>query len=130
MRLLCCGALVFFAATALGQQQARPPYNPPPYETPPTFPQQQVPAEPMPPDTKAPPPESIPTADVQNQIEKKLATEPLLAQTDVHATADEDSVVLTGTVENEQQHDLAVRIAESYAGDRKIIDKIQLQQKS
>jgi hypothetical protein len=130
MKLLSCGALVLFAAVALGQQQAPPPHNSPPYATPPTFPQEQKPTEPMPPDTKAPPPTSIPAADVQNQIEKKLATEPLLANADVHATVDDNSVVLTGTVENEQQHDLALRIAESYAGDRKIIDKVQLQQKS
>jgi osmotically-inducible protein OsmY len=37
-------------------------------------------------------------------------------------------VILTGTVASEEQHDLALRIAQSYAGDRKIVDKIKLTQ--
>jgi BON domain len=125
MKLLSCGALLLFAAMAMGQQQA-----PPPYSTPPTFPQEQKPTEPMPPDTKAPPPESMPSADVQQQMQKKLATEPLLANADVNATVDDTSVVLTGTVESEEQHDLALRIAESYAGDRRIVDRLKVRQRA
>ena len=41
---------------------------------------------------------------------------------------DENSVILTGRVDSEQQHDLALRIAQSYAGDRKIVDKIKVAQ--
>ena len=84
----------------------------------------------MPPDTEAPPPEALPSADIQGQIQNKLATEPLLANTGVEASVDDNSVLLSGTVENEQQHDLALRIAQSYAGDRRIIDKIQVQAKT
>jgi len=39
-------------------------------------------------------------------------------------------VTLSGTVNTEQQHDLALRIAHSYAGDRKIVDKIELMQQT
>lgn len=126
MKLLSCGALLLFAATAVAQQQAQPPYNPPPYSTPPTLPQDQTPTEPMPPDTKAP--SYLSSAEVQEQIQKKLASEPLLANADVNATADDNSVVLAGTVENEQERELALRIAESYAGERKIIDKLEIRQ--
>lgn len=129
MKLLSCGALLLFAATTVAQQQVPQP-NPPPYSTPPTFPQEQKPTEPMPPDTKAPVPEQMPSADVQDQIQKKLTAEPLLANANVNATADEKSVVLAGTVQDKEQHDLALRIAQSYAGDRKIVDKIEIRQRS
>ncbi len=129
MKLLTCGALVLFAATAIAQQQA-PPSNPPPYSTPPTFPQEQRPTEPMPPDMKAPSPDMIPNSEVEEQIQKKLATEPLLANADVTTRVNDQSVVLTGTVENEQQHELALRIAESYAGDRSIVDKLEIRRKT
>jgi BON domain len=130
MKLLSCGALLLFAASMVAQQQGNPPYSPPPYGTPPTFPQEQKPAQPMPPDTKAPPPETLPSADVEQQIQKKLATEPLLAKTNLNASVDDKSVVLSGTVADERQHELALRIAESYSGDRRIVDKIQVRKRT
>ena len=44
----------------------------------------------------------------------------------VKATVDDKAVVLSGTVETERQHALALRIAESYAGERGIKDKITI----
>jgi osmotically-inducible protein OsmY len=38
--------------------------------------------------------------------------------------------VLSGTVDDERQHDLALRIAQSYAGDRRIVDNIQIGQRT
>jgi hypothetical protein len=35
-------------------------------------------------------------------------------------------VTLTGSVDTERQHDLALRITKSYAADRKIVDKIKV----
>ncbi len=129
MKLLSCGALVLLAAAAMAQQQA-PPYNPPPNSTPPTFPQERIPARPMPPDTEAPQPEQMPSADVQDQIQEKLSTEPLLANADVNTKVDDSSVVLTGSVENAQQHEIVLRIAQSYAGDRQVVDKLEVRQKT
>lgn len=129
MKLLNLGVFLLFAGSLMAQQ-GPPPYSPPPYSTPPTFPGQRNPSQPMPPDTKAPPPEALPSADVQRQIQTKLTAEPLLANTSVHATVNDKSLVLSGAVENDQQHDLALRIAESYAGDRRIVDKIQIQSKT
>src|SRR5215831_12379431 len=123
MKLLSCGALLLFAASLVAQQQGSPPYS-----TPPTFPQEQSPTQPMPPDTKAPLPERLNSAEVQQQIQKKLTTEPLLEQNNVKVHVDDDSVVLSGTVDDERQHDLALRIAQSYAGDRRIVDNIQIGQ--
>ena len=119
MKRTLCGLALAFVASAFAQQ---PPANPP-YTTPPTFPEGQTPRQGMPPDTKAPPP---PTAQVEQQIQDKLNSEPALANMNVRVKTDDRFVTLTGTVDTEAQHDLALRIAQSYAGDRKIVDKIKL----
>ena len=126
MKLPAIGVFLLSAASLMAQQ-GLPRNNPPPYTTPPTLPGEQNPSQPMPPDTTAPPLEAPPSAEIQTQIQNKLATEPLLTSTSVAASVDDKSVVLSGSVENEQQHDLARRIAESYAGNRRIVDKIQIQ---
>ncbi len=126
MKRMLCGFALLFAISLFAQQQSLPPYNSPPTTTPPTFPQDQRPGEPLPPDTRAPAAGEPTDAELQQQIEHKLATEPLLEHLPLKVTVGMYAVVLTGTVENEQQHRLAVRVAESYAGQRQIIDKIKL----
>jgi osmotically-inducible protein OsmY len=81
----------------------------------------------MPPDTKAPPSETLSTAQVQRQIQEKLSAEPALANMNVGVKTTDKSVTLTGSVDTERQHDLALRIAQSYAGDRKVVDKLKIQ---
>jgi hypothetical protein len=124
MKRSLCGLALAFAVWAFAQQ---PPTNPP-YTTPPTFPQDQAPRQQMPPDTKVPPPDELSTAEVEQQIQDKLTSEPELAKTMLGVKADNKSVTLTGTVHTDTQHDLAVRIARSYAGDRKIVDRIEVRQ--
>lgn len=124
MKRMLCGLALALVASAFAQQQ--PPTNPPPYTTPPTFPEGQAPTQQMPPDTKAPPAQALSTPEIQQQIQGKLNSEPALAKTNVGVKTDDMSVTLTGTVETEEQHDLALRIAQSYAGDRKILDEIKL----
>ena len=126
MKRSLCGLALAFAVSAFAQS----PTNPPPYTTPPTFPQDQTPRQQMPPDTKAPPPRELSTAQVEQQIQEKLNSEPALAKTKLGVKADNQFVTLTGTVESDTQHDLAVRIARSYAGDRKIVDRIEVRQQS
>jgi osmotically-inducible protein OsmY len=70
------------------------------------------------------------TAEVQQQIQQGFNSEPLLRNSNVGIQVDENSVILIGTVESEEKHDLALRIAQSYAGDRKIIDKFKLTQQT
>ena len=57
---------------------------------------------------------------------QKLATEPLLEHLGLKATANDHTIVLSVGVDNEQQHKLALRIAQSYAGERQIVDKITM----
>jgi osmotically-inducible protein OsmY len=78
----------------------------------------------MPPDQEAPPAGNISTTEVQMQIEQHLNAEPALTSTNVGVKTDAQTVVLTGTVDTLDQHDLALRVAKSYAGDRHIVDKI------
>ena len=122
-RMLWCLALTF-VTSAFAQQQ--PPTNSPPYTTPPTFPEGR-PHQQMPPDTKAPPPQDLSASEAEQQIQDKLHREPSLANTQIGVKIDATSVTLTGSVDTERQRDLALRIAQSYAGQRKVVDKIKIQ---
>ena len=125
MKLLGYGVIfAVFSVCAVGQQQ-RPPYSPPPYATPPQSEQQPSPVPPQ-----AETPSEIPSnAEVEDQIQKKLVAQPLLAHADVTARVSDDAVVLIGAVENEQQHEIVLRIARSYAGARSVVDKLQIRRK-
>jgi BON domain len=124
MKRILCGAVLLAATVTLAQQQGQP--NPtPPQSTPPTFPEDRAPRWPMPPEQEAPP-QGLSTPEVQQQIQQGLNAEPMLRNSNVGVDVDENTVILTGQVDREQQHDLALRIAQSYAGDRKIVDKIKL----
>ena len=77
----------------------------------------------MPPDTKAPAPSS---RELQQQIEQALTKEPELATSDIRVMVDRNTVTLTGTIDNPNERTLALRIAQSYAGERQVIDKLKL----
>jgi hypothetical protein len=130
MKYVLSCAVLLLATLVLAQQQGQPPPTTnPPYQTPPTFPEgRQAPGQQMPPDTHAPPAETMSSQRVEGQILDQLKAEPTLAGSNIDAQVDDSSVVLTGSVENMIQHDLAVRIAQSNAGDRKIVDKIKVKQ--
>jgi glucose/arabinose dehydrogenase len=125
LSLLLCGALLLLATLTFSQQQAKPPPGSPPYISPPTFPEEPQ----MPHDQKAPPPQALSSTQVEQQIQHFNA-EPALANTNLGIKADESLVVLSGTVDSDTQHELALRIAQSYAGDRKIVDKITVRQQT
>jgi len=77
----------------------------------------------MPPDTKAPAPSS---RELQQQIEQALTKEPELATSDIRVMVDKNAVTLTGTIDNPNERTLALRITQSYAGERQVIDKLKL----
>jgi len=79
----------------------------------------------IPRDTEEEPPRELSTTEVKQQIQEKLRTEPGLAGAKIWVEANDRSVVLAGAIDNDCQRDLALRIAESYAGKRKIVDKIK-----
>jgi BON domain len=132
MKYVLSCVLMFLGVSVLAQQsQPPPPTTNPPYETPPTFPEgQQTPRGQMPPDTQAPPPEAMPSQRVEGQIVDQLRAEPTLSGTNVDAKVNDNSVVLTGTVDTVEQRDLAIRIAQANAGDRNIVDRITVKQRT
>jgi hypothetical protein len=130
MKQIIFGLALFLATAMLAQQQGQLPPTSPPHSTPPTFPEsQQTPQQQMPPDQEAPAP-GLSTKKVQQQVQQGLNSEPGLDNSKVGVHVDDNSVILTGTVNTEAQHDLAMRIAQSYAGDRKIVDKIKIIQQT
>ena|SRR5216683_396016 len=124
MRSLVFASAFLLAALGYAQPQGQPR---PPYGTPPTFPEEKAPREQMPPDQQAKP---LSNAEVRHQIQQGMKSEPELANTNISVKTNDSSVVLTGTVDTERQHDLAVRIAQSYAADRQIVDKIKVGQRT
>lgn len=132
-QFLLCMTLML-PGLGLAQQQGQPPpdLQQPPYETPPTFPETQIPgqapAQTMPPDEQSPPPQALSTEQAQKQITSHLNSEPGLDHTNLVAQVSDSAVVLSGSVRSVEQHDLALRIVQSYAGDRKVVDKVKIQQ--
>lgn len=125
MKSALCVLLLLLGMAAFAQQQQGPPI---PGTTPPTFPQEKNPSKQIPPDTAAPPPSEKPTSgEVQQQINEKLGQEPALKNTSLRYDVDDQSVVVGGTVASEEQHQLAIRLASSYAGDRKVLDYVKVQ---
>jgi hypothetical protein len=130
--LLC--ATLLLSGMCLGQQGQPPPEQQrPPYQTPPTFPEGrqapgQAPGQTMPPDEPAP--RALSAEEVQQEITSHLKSEPGLSNTEIVAHVNKRSVVLSGKVSSEQQRDLALGIARSYAGHRKLVDKIKVQRQS
>ena len=132
MRNLLATLLLFITAMALAQQSpGTPPFNPNSQPNPNSAPpNEQSPAEQMPPDTKAPAHTQTASADIEKQLQSAFNQEPVLKGTDLKATADDDSVVVSGTVENEQQHKIALQLVQGKAGDRKIVDNVVVKKKA
>jgi osmotically-inducible protein OsmY len=119
--LLLLLLLLAFTVTAYAQQTGTS-YGPSP-----VFPDAQSQSREMPPDSGAPVPQQISTEQAETQIQDHLMSEPALKDSDLRAEVDDNSVVLTGVISLEQQRDIALRIARSYAGGRHIMDKMLLE---
>jgi osmotically-inducible protein OsmY len=134
MKSVLCTLLLFVASIAFSQQQpspATPPFNPNPGQTGNSAPpNEQSPAEQLPPDTKAPAHDQMASPDLEKELQKALNNDPSLERTSLKAIVDDDSVVVSGTVETEKQHQMALEIAQSYAGQRKVVDKIVVKNKA
>jgi BON domain-containing protein len=120
-RAMLCSLSLVFSASALGRQPPSRPARPDEHSGP-----HQVQASPknkMPPENASP--RRMPAARVEQEIQKRIKSNPAMATANVTARVDEDSVVLSGTVDSSRQHDLALLIAHSWAGQRKIVDQIK-----
>lgn len=127
MKYLLSCILLILATIVLAQQPGRP--MPGANQTPPPFPQgQQTPGQRTPPDIQGPLSGGMSSEQVEVQILQQFRVEPSLSGTNIDARANNDSVVLTGTVDTVAQHNDAVRIAQSNSGGRQVIDKIKVKQ--
>ena len=136
-RLMLIAAMLVFSLSLPAQQQAppAPDQQQVPGQTPPTFPEDQDPGArrtppDMPPDTKAPPSRELSSGEIRDQIQSKLNSEPGLEDDRVSVNVTDSEVTITGSVDTEAEHDLALRIAESYAGERHLVDKVEIRGKA
>src|SRR6266850_1059938 len=134
-RIILSAAILVLSVGMFAQQQGRPPYDEqPPVQTPPTFPEDHDPGvrpvpPNMPPDTTAPPRE-LSNSEVQQQIQNKLSSEPMLKNNQLSAEVTDDEVVVSGTTDSQAERDVALRIAESYAGERPVVNKVEIKGKA
>ena len=97
MKQILFGLVLLLATSAFAQYPAQQP----PQTTPPTFPQgQQARPEQMPPDQMSPDqdtsPQRMPTAEVQQQIQQGLSSQPSLRGSNVEVRVTEASVLSDG----------------------------------
>src|SRR6267142_2835576 len=97
-RIILSAALLVLSVGLLAQQQSRPPYD------------EQPPAQ-----TR-----ELSNSEIQQQIQTKLNSEPMLKNNQLSAQVTDDEVVVSGTADSTAERDVALRIAESYAGDRPV----------
>ena len=124
IRIIVCALLLLATPAIVAQQQ---PQSPPPYTTPPTFPDNN-------PQTQKPPvlPEQqsqageMSSSDIQQQLQQSIAEDPTLSDAKVETKVDDQSIILTGMVQNETQHRKVLATVEPYAGKRKIVDKLMV----
>ena len=122
MKLLFSILLVLCATTGLSQQQTNPPDKPPSGV--------QTPNQQLPPDTRAPAPGQVSSLDIEKELQKEFGRAPLLRGQQLKASVDDKNIVVTGTVETQAQHDLALQLAQQYAKERKVADQIVIRQKT
>jgi hypothetical protein len=66
------------------------------------------------------------TPEVEKLIQERLYSESTLENTKLEVRTDDSEVMITGTVANNRQRELANEIAKAYAGNRRIRDQIKL----
>ncbi|HXO37176.1 MAG TPA: BON domain-containing protein [Candidatus Acidoferrum sp.] len=69
-------------------------------------------------------------SDLQSQIQNALSKEPTLAGNSAHVNVSGDTVELAGTVGTNKEKITATRIVQSYAGSKKLVNKLTLGGKS
>lgn len=124
IRIIVCALLLLATPAIVAQQQ---PQSPPPYTTPPTFPDNN-------PQTQKPPvlPEQqsqageMSSSDIQQQLQQSIAEDPTLSDAKIETKVDDQSIILTGMVQNETQHRKVLATVEPYVGKRKIVDKLMV----
>lgn len=69
-------------------------------------------------------------SDLQSQIQSALSKEPTLAGDSARATVSGDTIELNGTVGTNKEKITATRIVQSYAGSKKLVNKLAISGRS
>ena len=69
-------------------------------------------------------------SDLQSQIQNALSKEPTLAGDSAHANVSGDTIELAGTVSTSKEKITATRIVQSYAGSKKLVNKLTVNGRS
>jgi BON domain-containing protein len=121
--LLCLLLLSALSGFAQQPQAQNPPANPPA----------------NPPSSSAdnnPPPTQDPSQNqekasanqrIQSSINDLLSSDPVLNGVDVEASVNDESIILTGTVDSYAQHQRVLQLVSTYGQWRKIVDKVKMQ---
>jgi osmotically-inducible protein OsmY len=70
--------------------------------------------------------EALTTPEVEKLIEDNLTSEQALSDVRVMVKTDDNSVVLTGVVDRNEQRNVAEQIAKAYAGSRSVSNQIRV----
>ena len=94
------------------------------------FPQSKPPiSDPNAPNTKPAEHHETSTKDVEEKLRKGFDSKnAAYAGSDIQAVVDDQSVTLKGTVKSESQREMALQLAQAYAGNRKIMDRLVVPQ--
>lgn len=130
-RVTTIAAILVLSVGLLAQEQGRPPMDEqPPVPNPPAYPEDMDPGvrpvpPNMPPDTSAPPRE-LTSQEAELEIQAKLDSEPSLRNNQLKVEVSDEEVVVSGSTDSQAERDVAIRIAESYAGERPVVNKVEI----
>jgi hypothetical protein len=116
-----CAAQSGAGATA-GQKPAVMQSPSPPPSTPASS---EQPSAPVPaPETQPPRPDDQEGVALENRIQTTLGKEPTLSHDSVRVAVSGDAIELTGSVATSRERLTAIRIAQSYAGSKRVVSRI------
>jgi osmotically-inducible protein OsmY len=118
-RTLFC-TLLLLGTPVIGQQ---------PQDPVPMVPNAQVSPENTQMDQSAPPLENKAAGNerIKNNLQSAFNDDPGLSGADVAANVDDESIILTGTVQSYLQHQRVLQLVSVYSSYREIVDKVTVQ---
>jgi BON domain len=118
-RILLC---ILLLSAVLGFSQ-QPQHQDPPRNAPSTSPDNSPPTQ----NATQEQSKSDANQRIQSSIQDLLSSDPILSGVDVEASVNDQSIILTGTVESYAQHQRVLQLVSSYGRWRKIDDRVKMQ---
>jgi hypothetical protein len=115
-----------FLAAVLLVANGSAPQSHDPQQTNPPAPSAGMPAQHDPQAAPAPQTDSSANRRIHDSIADLLSSDPVLSSADVEVAVDDRNITLSGSVENQAQHQRVMELTAQYGRWRKIVDKIQM----